>query len=144
MTIYLKDFSSCPPCRVKQCQIPILVRYCEVDRQNAVHHSRFAIYFELGRTELLRRNGYDYKTLEDSGITLVIAQLEVRFKAPAHYDDQLLLTTTVGSSNRVKLEHHYELVRPADKKLIAQGKTVLVHINPEGKLQPLPSFLANE
>ena len=88
---------------------------------------------------LLRVNGCDYKTLEDSGIWLAMARLEVRFKAPAQYDDELLLTTTLGSIDRMRLEHHYELTRPADGRTIAAGKTVLVHINQE--LQPLPQFL---
>jgi len=126
---------------VLSCQIPIRVRYCEVDRQNAVHHSRYAVYFEMGRTELLRLNGYDYKTLEDQGLALVVVKLEVRYKAPAHYDDQLILTTRKGHTDRVRLEHLYELSRPADNRIISQAKTVLVHVDPTGRLQPLPHFL---
>jgi len=128
-------------CNITNCQIPIRVRYSEVDRQNALHHSRYAVYFELGRTELLRQNGYDYKTLEDNGITLVLAHLACRFRSPAHYDDQLLLTTTCKKAKGVRLEHVYELVRPADNRLIAQGKTVLVHVDRQWKPQPLPDFL---
>ena len=128
-------------CSVSTCQIPIRVRYYEVDRQNAVHHSVYAIYFEMGRTELLRVNGYDYKSLEDSGVVLVVARLECRYRSPARYDDQLLLTTTVGKVDRVRLEHFYKLQRPADKQVIAEGKTILVHIDGDGKLQPLPKFL---
>ncbi len=128
-------------CHVKTCQIPIRVRYCEVDRQNALHHSRYAIYFEMGRTELLRTNGLDYKTLEDKGIWLVVAKLECRFHHPAHYDDELILTTTTTKTDRVRLEHSYVLTRPADNRLIAEGKTLLVHVDQTGQLQPLPDFL---
>ncbi|MBN1846589.1 MAG: acyl-CoA thioesterase, partial [Sedimentisphaerales bacterium] len=94
------------------CTIPIRVRYCEVDRMNAVHHSRYAVYFEMGRTELLRANGYDYRALEEQGILLVIAKMEVRFKAPARYDDELELTCRLTRCDRVRIEHEYELVRP--------------------------------
>ena len=131
-------------CPIASCRIPIQVRYCEVDRQNAVHHSRYAVYFEMGRTELLRLNGYDYKTLEDAGILLVVVKLEVRFKAPARYDDNLLLATRRGLTDRVRLEHLYDLTRPADNRLIAQGKTVLVHVDSAGRLQGLPPFLASQ
>jgi len=129
-------------CPITSCQVPIRVRYCEVDRMNAVHHSRYAVYFEIGRTELLRKNGYDYKTLEDKGILLVIARLEVRFKAAARYDDELVLTTRLSRMNRVKLEHEYELVRPADRQVIATGKTVLVHVDRQGRLRALPELLS--
>ena len=128
-------------CDITKHNMTFRVRYCEVDRQNAVHHSIYATYFEMGRTELLRVNGCDYKTLEDSGIWLVMARLEVRFKAPAQYDDELLLTTTLGSIDRMRLEHHYELTRPADGQTIANGKTVLVHVDSDRKLQRLPQFL---
>jgi len=128
-------------CDITKHQMTFRVRYGEVDRQNAVHHGIYATYFEMGRTELLRVNGCDYKTLEDRGILLVMARLEVRFKAPAQYDDVLLLITTLGAIDRMRLEHHYELTRPADGRTIATGKTVLVHVNRERKLQPLPQFL---
>lgn len=129
------------PCLISSCQIPIRVRYSEVDRQDAVHHSRYAVYFEMGRTELLRVNGYDYRTLENEGILLVVVRLEIRYKAPAAYDDELLLTTRVGKCDRVRLEHLYELIRPVDNQLIARGKSILVHVDGQGKLQPLPDFL---
>jgi len=78
-------------CNITTGTISFRVRYCEVDRMNAVHHSQYAAYFEMGRTELLRDNGYDYRDLEDQGILLVIAKMEIRYKAPAQYDDVLEL-----------------------------------------------------
>ena len=128
-------------CKVNSCDICIRVRYCEVDRQNAVHHSQYAIYFEMGRTELLRMNGLDYKGLEDSGCRLVVVRLECRYRAPARYDDELVLTTTAGRTDRVRLEHLYRLSRRADSRLIAEGKTQLVHVDEQGRLQPLPAVL---
>ena len=131
-------------CNITSCQISVRVRYYEVDRQNAVHHSVYSTYFEMGRTELLRVNGYDYKTLEDTGIVLVVARLECRYRAPARYDDELLITTTVGKIDRVRLEHLYTIERPDDGRLIAQGKTILVHVDTTGRLKPMPSFLIPE
>jgi len=126
---------------ITSCQISIRVRYCEVDRQNAVHHSVYPVYFEMGRTELLRINGLDYKSLEDEGVLLVVARLECRYRKAAHYDDELMLTTTLSRADKARLEHKYELIRPADNQLIAQGSTILVHIDKSGKLQPMPQFL---
>jgi len=131
-------------CNITIGTIPIRVRYCEVDRMNAVHHSQYAAYFEMGRTELLRDNGYDYRDLEDRGILLVIAKLEIRYKAPAQYDDILELTTKIAKIDRVRIEHEYELIRPKDNRLIAQAKTTLVHVDRTGKIQPVPEFLYPE
>jgi len=128
-------------CPITSCNIDIRVRYAEVDRQGALHHSCYAVYFEMGRTELLRANGYDYHNLEENGCLLVIAKLETRFKAPAHYDDQLVLRTALTRADRARLEHKYELQRPSDNKLLAVGSTTLVHVNSKGRLQPIPDFL---
>ena len=128
-------------CNITQCEIPIRVPYRDVDRQNAVHHSQYAVYFEMGRTELLRINGHDYKTLEDNGLFLVVVRLQCRFRHPARYDDELLLTTSLAKADRVRLEHHYSLQRPVDNTLIAEGQTVLVHVDHNGALQPLPRLL---
>ena len=121
--------------------MPIRVRYPEVDRMGAVHHSRYAVYFEMGRTELLRQNGYTYRDLEDAGVLIVVARLECRFKAAARYDDELVLTTTLTKADHVRLEHSYTLTRPADNRLIAEAATTLVCVDRDGKLQGLPDML---
>ena len=131
-------------CNISTCEITVRVRYSEVDRQNAVHHSQYIIYFEMGRTELLRQNGYAYKDLEDNGITLVIARLDIRYRSPARYDDELTITTRLGKVDRVRLEHLYEIRRPADNRLIAEGSTILVHVDKDGRLQPMPAFFIPE
>ena len=127
-------------CLITRCVTPLRVRYAEVDQQGALHHSRFAVYFEVGRTELLRQNGFDYKAFEQNGMVLVVAKLECRFKSPARYDDELELTTTLARIDRARLEHRFELFRPADSRLIALGSTTLVHVNAQGKLRPIPDI----
>lgn len=126
---------------VSSCELAIRVRYAEVDRQNAVHHSRYAVYFEMGRTELLRLNGYEYRDLEEEGVFLVIARLECRYRAPARYDDELVLRTKLVRADRVRIEHNYELTRPADNVVIATAETTLVHVDGAGKLQAIPEML---
>ena len=128
-------------CTISECKINLRVRYYEVDRQRAVHHSNYAGYFEMGRTELLRINGYDYKTLEESGVILVVAKLECRFRSPARYDDVLEVHTKVKKVDRVRLEHAYTIRRESDNRIIAEGGTTLVHVDAEGKLQSIPEYL---
>lgn len=127
-----------------RCEIPLRVRYAETDPQGVVHNSRYAVYFEMGRTELMRLNGYSYKALEEQGFDLVVAKLSCRFHAPARYDDELILITTLSHWDRVRIEHSYELLRASDKRRLTTGQTTLVHIDREGKLQPAPEFLFPE
>lgn len=91
--------------------VEIRVRYAETDAMGYLHHAQYLVYFELGRTELLRVNGVRYRELEERGIFYVVARLECRFKAPARYDDLLTLTTTTERLTPVRVEHSYRLQR---------------------------------
>src|SRR5580704_6445232 len=92
-------------------EIQIRVRYAETDRMGLLHHANYLVYFEQGRIELLRARGLSYKDLEDQGYLLVLTKLEVRYRAPARYDDLLTLKTTVVKTTAVRIDHRYELSR---------------------------------
>ena len=117
-------------------EITIRVRYAETDRMGLLHHANYLVYFEQGRTELLRSLGLAYKDLEDQGYLLVITRAEVRYRSPARYDDLLTLRTTVERTTAVRIDHRYELVR--DGTLIAEGSTTLACVDREGRVQALP------
>src|SRR6266852_9320969 len=104
-------------------EITIRVRYAETDRMGLLHHANYLVYFEQGRTELLRSRGITYKDLEDQGYLLVLTRVQVRYRSPARYDDLLTLRTTVARTTLVKIEHRYELLR--DGMLLAEGETTL-------------------
>ncbi len=120
-------------------EIQIRVRYAETDRMGLLHHANYLVYFEQARTELLRSLNVTYRDLEDQGFLLVITRLQVRYKAPARYDDVLTLRTTVVGSSIVKIEHKYEVFR--DGLLLAEGETTLACIDRAGKVQALPEIL---
>src|SRR5216683_2877562 len=122
--------------------ITIRVRYAETDRMGLLHHANYLVYFEQGRTELLRAQGIAYKDLEDQGFLLVLTRVQVRYRSPARYDDLLTLRTTVVRTTLVKIEHRYELLR--DGLLLAEGESTLGCIDREGKVQPLPPILQVE
>src|SRR3954451_20195679 len=90
-------------------EITLRVRYAEVDRMGLLHHANYLVYFEQGRTELLRSQGLAYKDLEDQGFLLVLTRVQVRYRRPARYDDLLTLRTIVTRTSTVKIEHRYEL-----------------------------------
>jgi len=120
-------------------EILIRVRYAETDRMVLLHHANYLVYFEQGRTELLRQTGRTYKDVEDEGFYLVLAKIEVRYRAPARYDDLLTLHTTVVRRTPVRIEHEYRLVRGSE--LLAEGSSTLACVDKSGSLQAMPEWL---
>jgi len=125
--------------QVDSCDTTIRVRYAETDRMGLLHHANYAVYFEIGRTELLRARGENYRDIEDAGFFLVIVDLECKFRQPARYDDELTLRTSVARVTHVKIVHEYKLMR--DGVLLAEGRTTLACVDREGKPQALPGTL---
>jgi acyl-CoA thioester hydrolase len=123
-------------------EISIRVRYAETDRMGLVHHANYLVYFEQGRTELLRSMGYAYRELEDQGYLLVLTKVEVKYRSPARYDDLLTLRTTVIRTTAVRIDHRYELLR--DGTLLAEGTSTLACVDREGRVQALPEFLRTD
>lgn len=120
-------------------ELPIRVRYAETDRMGLLHHANYFVYFEMGRTELLRARGLSYREVEDAGHFLVIVDIGCKFKRPAYYDDLLVLKTSVEKVTHVKIVHKYSLFR--DGTLLAEGHSTLACVDREGKPQPLPGSL---
>ncbi len=106
-----------------------------------VHHSRFAVYFEMGRTELLRRQGITYRDLEDAGVLFVVAKMAVQFKAPAKYDDELVLLTMIDRMTTARIDHSYKLTAKATGQLLAEAQTTLACVDKAGQVIPIPDFV---
>ena len=123
-------------------EVSIRVRYAETDRMGLLHHANYLVYFEQGRTELLRSRGLTYKELEDRGFLLVLTKVEVRYRSPARYDDLLTLKTSVVRTTAVRIDHRYVLFR--DGTLLAEGSSTLACVDRDGRLQELPAFLRME
>jgi len=120
-------------------ELAIRVRYAETDRMGLLHHANYFVYFEMGRTELLRQRGLTYREVEDAGHYLVIVDIGCKFKSPAYYDDLLMLKTTVAKVTHVKIVHNYQLYR--DAVLLAEGHSTLACVDRDGKPQALPELL---
>jgi acyl-CoA thioester hydrolase len=121
--------------------ITIRPRYAETDQGGAVHHSVYPVWFEMGRTELLRANNVAYKNLEEAGIFFVVLRLNIRYRRAARYDEELQLTTTCSSVSAAKVEHSYELTRTSDGLLLAEGSSILGCIDSKGKPRRIPDVI---
>ena len=121
--------------------ITIVPRYCETDQAGVVHHTVYPIWFEMGRTELLRANGYAYRDLEKNGVYFVVVKLSAGYHRPAFYDEQLSLTTTCTAISSARVEHTYQLKRTESGLLLAEGNTTLACVDARGKIQRMPQFM---
>jgi acyl-CoA thioester hydrolase len=121
--------------------IEIRVRYAEVDKMGVLHHSRYWVYFEIGRTELLRQAGFAYADLEARGVFFVVAKCAARFIAPALYDDLLILTTRIVKVGQARLDHEYELKRKSDSRLLATAQTTLACVDSHGQVTAMPDSI---
>lgn len=123
-----------PP--VEEHSLEIRVRYSETDAMGYLHHSNYAVYFEMGRTELFRAGGGDYRLMEEQGQFMVVVALDIRFRSPARYDDVLTLKTRITRMTPAKLEHEYRLLR--GETLLADAKSTLACVDASGKVQMIP------
>lgn len=116
--------------------IEIRARYPECDPMGVVHHSVYPVYFEMGRTEMLRAAGGNYRSMEEAGAFLAVVTLEVRYRRPARYDDLMRLETGLVQPGPIKIEHEYRLFR--GEELLVEGRTVLACLDHAGRPQPVP------
>jgi acyl-CoA thioester hydrolase len=123
-------------------EIELRVRYAETDRMGCVYYGNYATYFEVARVETLRSAGITYKSLEDEGILLPVVEYNIRYYAPAHYDDLLLIKTVIPTIPGVKIRFEYETWR--ETELLNKGWTELVFVDGKtGKPVRCPSDVAN-
>ena len=125
-------------------EIDIRVRYPEADQMGVLHHSKYWVYFEMGRTELLRAQGVDYRDLEDQGVLFVVAKCSAKYLSPARYDDVLTLSTRITRTGRARIDHAYELKRKSDGILIATAETTLACIDTNGQIIAIPDCVLGE
>ncbi len=119
------------------------VRYSETDKMGIVYYANYLVWFEIGRTEFCRARGFSYKDMEeDDGAFLVVAESYCRYKAPAFYDDELIIRTHITEMRRRSLRFGYEVVRATDGQVIAEGETGHVVTDTSGRVRSFPEGYA--
>ena len=107
------------------------VRYRECDPMGVVYHTHYLDYFEAGRTEALRDLGVRYRDLEDSGIIMPVVEANVRYRAPAHYDDVIVVAVSFPEPPSVRVPITYAVRREGDDDVLAEGDTTLCFMDAE-------------
>jgi len=121
----------------------VRVRYAETDQMGIVYYANYLVWFELGRVELLRSLGLAYSRLEkDHGCILPVVSARCRYRAPARYDDEILIETRPAMLRGSVLKFAYRILRKGrdgeEPALLAEGETVHVVCDDQLQRKPLP------
>jgi acyl-CoA thioester hydrolase len=104
-----------------------------------VYHSNFAIWFEVGRVELMRQLGMEYRAMEkEDNCHIPVVDLRVRYKAPALYDDEIVVRTRLANARQSLLHFTYEVYRAGDRTLLATGETMHIIVDDNFQRRALP------
>ena len=117
----------------------VRVRYSETDQMGVVYHANYFVWFEVGRTDLLRRAGWSYRELEAEGVSLPVIQAHCEYRLPARYDDELEIRTKGVVLTHVRVEFTYQIIRIADDALLVTGHTVHAALDRDGRPCRLPA-----
>jgi acyl-CoA thioester hydrolase len=119
--------------------VTVRVRYAETDQMGVVYHANYLVWFEVGRVELMRALGVEYKRMEiEDDCQIVVADLRCRYHHPARYDEVLRVRTRISESRNRVIRFAYELFRDADGQLLATAETTHIICGRNGKPKLLP------
>jgi acyl-CoA thioester hydrolase len=116
----------------------VRVRYAETDQMGVVYYANYLVWFEVGRTDLLRSLGWSYREMEAAGVSLPVIEAQCAYRRPAKYDDELDVRTQGRMLSPARMEFRYEVVRRADQVVAAEGFTIHAAVNAEGRPCRLP------
>ncbi len=120
----------------------VRVRYAETDRMGVVYHANYLVWFEIGRTDLMRDLGHAYGALEDrDGILFPVIEASVRYLRSARYDERIAVETRVERVRGARVRFGYRALRLDDGTLLAEGRTEHAAIGRDGRPRRLPARL---
>ena len=122
----------------------VRVRYAETDQMGVVYHANYIVWFEVGRVEFLRQLGFEYRLMEqEDDCHIAVAEVRCRFKAPARYDDQILVRTKVKFIRGSIIQFDYEIFHEPTQTLLAEGDSTHVVVNSRFEKTTLPQKYAD-
>jgi len=117
----------------------VRVRYAETDQMGVVYHGNYFVWFEVGRVELMRSLGFEYKLMEkEDDCHIVVVDAQCRYLKPAKYDDVLRVRTRIVETMNRMIRYTYELIRDADNQILATGETKHIICGSNGRPKMLP------
>jgi acyl-CoA thioester hydrolase len=120
-------------------EIMIRVNYSETDRMGVAYHGRYPVWFDMARTEHLRRTGVSYRELEDGGLLLTVSELQVRYRRGAEYDDLIRIRCWVREVATRRVTFGYVVEHAGRGETLATGMTSLIAVNRDFGVVHLPA-----
>ena len=118
--------------------LELRVRYAETDKMGVVYHSHYLVWCELGRTDHIRAGGMSYREMEASGIMLAVAEANIRYTAPARYDDLVRVETTLTDVSSRAVTFDYVISNAELGERLATARTLLVVLDSSHRVVKLP------
>jgi acyl-CoA thioester hydrolase len=103
-----------------------------------VYYANYFVWFEVGRTDLLRHQGWSYREMEHEGFMLPVLEAHCEYRQSAKYDDDVDIRTTGLLLSPVRVRFDYEAVRPGDDAILATGHTIHAVLDSSGRPRRLP------
>ena len=123
----------------------VRVRYAETDQMGVVYYANYLVWFEVGRVEFIRQMGLNYRSMEkDENAMIAVVEATARYKAPARYDDELIVRTTLAGVRGSIVRFRYAVVRAADELLLCEGETVHLVVGRDMKRREMPERYAEQ
>jgi acyl-CoA thioester hydrolase len=117
----------------------VRIRYAETDKMGVAYHANYLVWFEVGRVELLRKLGFNYRDLErQHDCHLPVVDVRCRYKSPAFYDDELIIRTRLKAVRTSFLQFTYEILRSTEDTVLAEGETTHIVVNSKMEKTNLP------
>jgi acyl-CoA thioester hydrolase len=119
--------------------VQLRVRYAETDKMGVVYHSNFFIWMEIGRVELMRSLGFDYKQMElEEDCHLPVVDARCRYKSPAYYDEEIVVRTRLVNVRNSLIKFGYDILRLNNNLVLAEGETTHFVVNAKMEKRMLP------
>ncbi len=106
-----------------QAETKLIARYSETDQMGIIHHSNYAVWFEAGRTDFLKKAGIPNKEIEEQGVLLPLYEMNCKFKSPARYEDEIIVKTKLEHIGKVRIVFSYQVLNAKDGSVLTTGET---------------------
>jgi len=116
----------------------IRVRYAETDQMGIVYYANYFVWFEVGRTDLLRQAGWSYREMETEGFSLPVIEAHCEYRQPAKYDDEIEVKTTGTLVSPVRVRFDYDVTTVASATRLVTGHTIHATLDRNGRPCRLP------
>ena len=117
------------------------VRYAETDQMGVVHHASYVVWMEEGRSQYMRAKGFAYEQVEREGLFFAVAELRMRYGAPARYGEDVTVCTWVADVRSRAVTFGYEIVNAASCATLATGEVKLVLMDRQGRAARIPDAI---